>query len=174
VTRGVGGPHATFSTAITVGGMDHGAIGVRRKGLETQINPGLLARRFHEREEHSTAGEADVPAIRFPTDRDRLGPALKRARPPYRHTASRGEHQEAVFEACAIVIVRRGETVEPVPSVNAGGAGSLPQRHPPEEGVKRTLNAQGRILHHLAMDFGVFRHRLLDSQHLRFLLVGAD
>jgi hypothetical protein len=46
--------------------------------------------------------------------------------------------------------------------------------HAAEEGLKRAVHPQHHILQHLAVHFGVLRHRLLDAGQLGFLLVVGE
>src|SRR5260370_36879207 len=66
-----------------------------------------------------------------------------------------------------------GEGVIAVAALQAGIAGRLAYRDPPEEGVKGPLHPQEHILQHLRMPLGVFRAGRLEVGQLRLLLVLA-
>src|SRR5262249_40999039 len=70
-----------LSFAVTAWVADHRAIRQRGERFQAQVDPGLLAGRRERVERHLSAGEAGVPGVGFPADRDGPEGALNRAAP---------------------------------------------------------------------------------------------
>src|SRR5262249_36761349 len=119
---------------------------------------------------------ADIPAVRFPADRDRLGCALKRAGPAHRKTANLRQNQEALIRASAAVLthLRVGEAVVALASVEARVARCLASLDAAEEGLEGPIYALHHVLQDLAVDRAVLRHLGFDGRKLGLLLVVAD
>ncbi len=74
-------------------------IGERGERLKPKVYARLLPSGGQGLHRHIRTGEADVPAVRFPTDRDRLGRSLNRAGPAHGDAPNLGQDQEAVVQA---------------------------------------------------------------------------
>jgi hypothetical protein len=119
---------------------------------------------------HIGAGEAGVPAIRLPRDRDRLGRPLKRTRPARRDASNLGEDHKAVIQLCAVPDLRRGEAGVAVPALEARVARCLTRLHAAEVGLESTRYPLRHVLQDLAVNLAVFRQGLFDTGQLGLLL----
>src|SRR5262245_4487371 len=97
--------------AIPAGMEDACPIRERSEGFQPKVYARFLAGRRQRLHRHIRAGETDIPPIRLPTDRDRLGDALQRAAPAYGNAPNLGADQEAVVERRPVAKLLVGEGV---------------------------------------------------------------
>src|SRR5262249_33995356 len=72
------------------------------------------------------AANSCLPAVRFPTDRDRLDYSLYRARPAYGNPPDLGEHQDAVIQDSAVAELLVGKAGIAPRALKAGHPGIWP------------------------------------------------
>src|SRR5262245_40322867 len=101
---------------------------------------------------HIGAGEAGVPAVRFPADGDRLGRAFYRAVEVDTDAPNLGETEETAVQGGPVAIPGIGQTVVALTPVETRIAGRLPIPHALKERLKRAVNTQHDILQDLAVD----------------------
>src|SRR5258707_12701808 len=89
-------------------------IGQRGEALQAEINPRLLTSRRQVRTRHLGAGDRNVPAVRLPANRDRLGRPLDRTGPVHGQAPDLGQGQEAVIKPGAVAIFLEAEAVEAI------------------------------------------------------------
>ena len=77
--------------AVAARGEEAGALGESSECLNAKVYPGLMSWKRGWWRWTGGAGEAGVPPIRLPADRDRLGRPLQRAMEPVVNTPNLGE-----------------------------------------------------------------------------------
>src|SRR5262249_26498711 len=120
---------------------------------------------------HISTGAADIPAVRFPADRDRLGRALDGTGPAHRDAPDFGENQESVVQGGPVAELRVSGAVVAVAPVEARVAGRLTRLHAAEEGLEGAVYALYHVLQDLAVDLGILRQLGFDAGQFGFLLV---
>ncbi len=95
------------------------------KASMPKVYPSFLTRGWQRLHRNVVAGETDIPAIRFPRDRDRLRGALHRPTPWYCNAPDLGEDQKANIQSGATVVpdLWGGEAVVAISAMEAGIAG---------------------------------------------------
>ena len=129
-----------FGLTIPARMKDARPVGEGGERFNPQVDAGLLSSWRQGSYWHINTGEADIPAIGFPAERDSLGRALQGARPAHGDAPNLGQDQEAIVERRAIAELLVGEGV--IASRVPGSAGSpLSLRPLPDE---RTLDTSCR------------------------------
>ena len=163
-----------FGLAIPAGREDACAIREGREGFQSEVYACLSSSRGEWMHGNIGAGEAHIPAVRFPADRDRLGRALQRARPAHRDTANLGEDQEAVVERRAVAELLEGERVVTGRAPwKRGKPAFSPACIATKERLIRLVEPRQHILQDMRVDGGVLRKRSTDVLEFGFLLHSA-
>jgi hypothetical protein len=170
----LGALEVALGHAEDAGVLDGLPVGQRRERLQAEIDAGLPARERQGLAGHLGARERDIPAVRFPADRDRFGGPLDGTRPAHRDAPDRGEHQEAVVESGTVAKCLVGEAVETNMPLETRETCLLAALHPAEERLVGPLEPREHVLQDVAVDGGVIRERGPDVLQLGFLLVARE
>jgi hypothetical protein len=115
----LGGFQRALSFAIPAGVKDTRAIGEGSKGFYAEVDSRFLTSGRQGVQWRISAGEADVPADRFPAERHGLDRSLQWAGPLRRDAPNLGENQEAVVQRRPIAELLGGERVVAMCSLKA-------------------------------------------------------
>src|SRR5215813_10209641 len=91
----------------------------RDERFYSQVDAGFPPSRRERLHRHIRAGDAGVPPIGFPADRDGLGRPFNRAMKANANAPDLGEAEDATVQHRATAILRVGETVVAVTTVEA-------------------------------------------------------
>src|SRR5262249_32214586 len=142
------------------------AIRCDEKDLQSDINARLTTLEREWLRGYFSAGEADVPAIGFSSDRDRLGRAFQWARPAHGNTPNLGQDQKSIVQPRTIAKLLVGETSITLSALEPRIAWLFTCRHPSKEGVVGVVQPGEHILQHLTVDSAVLRADFLDGWEL--------
>src|SRR5262245_35903224 len=106
-----------------------------QEDLQPDVDAGLPSSERQWLYWYLRTGDGDIPAVRFPADRDGLGRTLKRAVNAHGDPANFGEAEHPTIQYGAVAILGIGEGVIAVLALEAGIARRFPIGESPEEGV---------------------------------------
>src|SRR5216683_3207165 len=145
-----------------------------RERFQAEVNARLLASEGQRLDGHVRTRERDVPAVRFPADRDGLGCALNGTGPMDTDAPNLRQGEEAIIQPGAIAVLLEGEAVEAVAALEAWEAGLLAPLHAAEERLVGLVEAGEHILEDVGVDGRVFGERGAHGLQFSFLLKAGD
>ena len=160
-----------FGFAIPTGREDARAIGEGGEGLNAKVDACLLSGGGKACIGHVGAGEADIPAVRFPADRDRLGRAFQGAAPAHGDAPNLGEDQKAVVQGRPVAELLIGEGVLAGARLIAREARLLSRLHAAKERLIGLVEPREHILQDVLVDGRVLWKVGADVLEFRFLLI---
>src|SRR5689334_6658082 len=167
----LGGLERAFCIAVPTRVEDACAIRERGECLNAKVYPALLSCEREWLRWNLGAGDARVPSIRFPTDRDRLGDAFQWTMEPNADATNLREANYGSIQDSAIAVLRKGEAIVASPALEAWIARCLTSCDAAEERLEGAVKPQDDILQDVSVNLTERWTRRFESGQFGLLLV---